>query len=245
VGHVDLVIYTVKMYHNKDAIRAIRPMMGPESVVLTLQNGVDNVALLVKAFGRGRVMPGMVVVQARIRRPGVIEQLGSVGSAVFGELEPVITPRATRMHEVFQRAGWKVELTDNAMGAVWRKFIYLAGTAGVNAVVQVPYGEMRTIPETRATVLEACREIVSVARALGAPVADDVMAGVEKQFDEFPAGGFASLAKDFAAGNRVELEGITGAVVRLGEQAGVSTPVNRTIYALLKPRAIAIEKSLA
>ena len=242
-GIQDLILYAVKMYHNAEAISLIKPMVGPETVVLTLQNGIDNGDSLAEAFGRDRVMVGMCVLQGRVREPGVVEQLGQVGRVVFGEMGQGITPRGEKLLKLFEKGGWNVELSDNAMGALWRKFIYLAGTAGINAITQTPYGEMRNVAETRELIRASYQELIDIADALNAPIGDDVMEWAMTSLDEFPSDGMASLARDFRDGNRVELEGITGTAVRLGKQAGVPTPINSTIYSLLKPAALRIEKA--
>ena len=241
VGPVDLVLYTVKMYHNDDAIPLIAPLVGDGTVVLTVQNGVDNGERLVEAYGEEHVMVGMVGVQARIREPGVVEQLGQFGMAAFGEIQGGITDRGRRLYDVFKNGGWNVELSDNAMGAVWRKYVFLSGAAGVNAVTQLRYSEMRTIPETRELIRQSCAEILAVGKARGAPVDDSMLDWSMAQLDNFPPDGMSSLARGFRDGNRVELEGIIGTVVRMGREAGVPTPVNSTIYGLLKPAALRIE----
>ena len=243
VGPVELVLYTVKMYHNDEAIPAIAPMVGEHTVVLTLQNGIDNGDRLAAALGESHVMIGTAAVQARVREPGVVEQLGQVGRIVFGEMSQGITPRGERMLEVFRKGGWNVELSENALGALWRKFIFITGAAGVNAVTQVTYGEMRTVPETRELILSAYREMIDVGKASGASLGNDVLESCIAMLDGFAADGMASLANDFRNGNPVELEGLIGTAVRIGEKLGVSTPVNSAIYALLKPAAIRIEKS--
>ena len=245
VGPVELVLYTVKMYHNDDAIPFIAPLVGDDTVVLTVQNGVDNGDRLVAAYGEEHVMVGMVGVQARIREPGVVEQLGQFGMAAFGEIRGGITDRGRRLYDVFKNGGWNVELSDNAMGAVWRKYLFLTGAAGVNAVTQLPYSEMRTIPETRELIRQCCTEILAVGKARGAPVEDSMVDWSMTQLDNFPPDGMSSLAKDFRDGNRVELEGILGTVVRMGREVGVPTPVNSAIYALLKPAAMRIEAGFA
>ncbi len=124
---------------------------------------------------------------------------------------------------------------------MWRKFIYLSGSAGVNAVTQVPFGEMRSVPETRELIREAYREGVEVAKARGAPIGKDVVDWCMTSLDGFPEGGMTSLANDFRNGNRVELEGLTGAVVNMARESGIATPVNDALYALLKPAALRIE----
>ncbi|PKB80171.1 MAG: hypothetical protein BZY88_09635 [SAR202 cluster bacterium Io17-Chloro-G9] len=242
-GVQDLVLFTVKMYHNVQAIPAIEPMIGPSTVVLTLQNGIDNGDQLVQALGRDRVMIGSVYMEGRIKEPGLVTQ-GGPGMAVFGELDPGLTDRGEKFLKVFQDAGWRVELAENMPGMLWKKFAYIAGSAAVNAATNTGYGEMRSIPETRELIKGAIAECLTVGRALGAPVMDDSLDWAMTSLDNFPAQGRASLAKDFQEGNPVELEGLTGAVVRLGKQAGVPTPLNDAIYAVLKPWALRIEGGL-
>ena len=205
VGPVDLVLYTVKMYHNPEAIPAVRPMLGADTVVLSLQNGVDNGEQLASGLDVERVMVGTAVVLAGIDRPGRVAQRGQVGSIVFGELRGGISDRGRTLLEVFRAGSWNVELSPNAMQAVWRKYIYLTGSASVNAATQITYGEMRAIPETRELIKSAWREITAVARASGVDPGDDVLDWCESSLYAFPAQGMTSLANDFRAGRPVEL----------------------------------------
>lgn len=241
VGPVDLVLYTVKMYDNDDAIRAAAPLIGPDTVLLTLQNGIDNADWLSAAIGADHVMIGVAILQSRISAPGVVEQRGQLGQVIFGETGGGRSPRGKRLLEVFRGGGWNVELSDNAPGALWRKFTFLTASAGVNAVSQIPYGEMRAVPETLALLRTAYEEIIAVGVAAGAPLDHDILEWCMTALENFPADGMSSLANDFRAGRRVELEGLTGTVIRLGRDLGVPTPVNSTIYALLKPAALRVE----
>ena len=240
VGHQDLVLFTVKMYHNDDAIRAIRPMVGPDTVVLTLQNGIDNGEQLVEVYGPDPVMIGSAYLEGRISEPGVVTQ-GGPGAASFGERTSGITERGERLLEVFQQAGWRVELLENMTGMLWKKFAYLAGSAGVCAASGCTYGELRDVPETRSAIQSAIAEALAVGEASGAPLEPDSLEWSMNALDNFPATGMASLAKDFAEGQPVELEGLTGTVIRMGQQYGVPTPVNDALYAVLKPRANRID----
>ncbi|HEY7495363.1 MAG TPA: ketopantoate reductase family protein [Candidatus Tectomicrobia bacterium] len=240
----DLVLFTVKMYHNGPAIEATRPLLGDQTIVLTLQNGIDNGEQLVTAFGASRVLIGSAYMEGRITTPGVIMQAGP-GMAAFGELTPGLTPRGQHLLGVFRDAGWRVELQENMPGVLWRKFAYIAGSAAVCAATNCDYQEMRSVPETRATIQKAIEEVLAVGRARGAPILEDSLAWSMTALDQFPGQGRASLAKDFVAGNRVELDGITGTVVRLAREVGVPTPVNDTLYAILKPWALRIEAQLA
>jgi len=240
VGSQELVLFTVKMYDNAAAIAAAQPLVGDDTVVLTLQNGIDNGEQLAAVFGASRVMIGSAYMEGRVKEPGVVTQ-GGPGVAAFGEMTPGLTPRAQRLLYVFREAGWRVELHENMPGMLWKKFAYIAGSAAVCAATNSDYQEMRSIPETRAVIQGAIAEVLAVGRARGAPILDDSLAWSMLALDQFPGTGRASLAKDFLAGNRVELDGITGVVVRMAREVGVPTPINDTLYAILKPWAVRIE----
>ena len=236
----DLVLFTVKMYHNMDAVKLLAPLMGPETVVLTLQNGIDNGEILAEAVGGSHVMIGSVYMEGRISEPGVVTQAGP-GMAAFGEMKVGITRRGENLLQRFQEAGWNVNLHENMPGMLWKKFAYIAGSAAVCAAANCVYEEMRTKPETRALIQRAVEEVLAVGRARGAPIMSDSLAWAMDSLDRFPGQGRASLAKDFTDQRPVELEGLTGTVVRMARELGVPTPTNDFLYAVLKPRADRIQ----
>ena len=244
VGPQDLVLFTVKMYDNEDAIDAIRPLMGPNSLVLTLQNGIDNGNQLVDVFGRERVLIGSCYMEGRIKEPGVVTQ-GGPGVASFGELEPGISERCQELLAVFQEANWRVELQENMPGMLWKKFSYLAGSAAVGAATRTLFGEMRSIPETREIIQGAIAEILEVGKASGAPIMEDSLEWCMTSLDNFPATGMSSLGKDFMEGRPVELDGLTGTAIRMAREYSVPTPINDTLYGILKPWALRIEQELS
>lgn len=239
-GEQQLVLFTVKMFQNGPAIEAIRPMVGSETVVLTLQNGIDNWGQLAKAFGEPRVMIGSVYLEGRIKEPGVVSQ-GGPGTADFGEIRPGITQRGRDLFQVFVDAGWRVQLQENMMGMLWKKFAYIAGSAAVCAATNSVYEEMRSIPETRALIGGVIEEALAVGQARGEPIMDDSYQWAMDSLDRFPGQGRASMAKDFLEGLPVELDGITGTLVRMGRQVGVPTPLNDALYGILKPWALRIQ----
>lgn len=235
-GVQDLVLFTVKMHHNAAAVASLPPMVGPGTVVLTLQNGIDNGEQIAGAVGTGPVMIGSAFMEGRISEPGVVTQ-GGPGSAGFGEMTVGITERGERLHREFLDAGWRIELHENMTGMLWKKFAYIAGSAAVCAAANCVYEEMRTIPATRTLIQQAIEEALDVGRASGAPVMDDSLDWAMESLDRFPAQGRASMAKDFTEGRPVELEGLNGAVIRLARETGTPTPANDFLYAVLRPVA--------
>ena len=184
-GTQELILFTVKMYHNDDAIHAIAPMVGPNSIVLTLQNGIDNGDRLADVYGAERVMIGSAYLEGRISEPGVVTQ-GGPGAASFGERTPGLTKRGERLLDVFQAANWRVELLENMTGMLWKKFAYLSGSAGVCAASGCTYGELRTVPETRAAIEAAIAEALAVGQASGAPLEPDSLGVVHERAGQFP-----------------------------------------------------------
>ena len=240
VGEQDLVIFAVKMYHNSDAIASVAPLIGSETVVLTLQNGIDNGDILAEAIGEDHVMIGSAYMEGRISEPGVVTQ-GGPGIAAFGEMNVGISRRGENLLQRFQEVGWRVNLHENMPGMLWKKFAYIAGSAAVCAAANCVYEEMRTKPETRQLIRDAIEEVLAVGRAHGAPIMPDSLAWAMDSLDRFPGQGRASMAKDFTDQRPVELEGLTGTVVRMAQKLEVPTPVNNFLYAILKPAAVRIE----
>ncbi len=235
-GVQDLVLFTVKMHHNAQAIASLPPMIGPDTVALTLQNGIDNGEQLAAVIGSGPVMIGSAFMEGRISEPGTVTQ-GGPGIAGFGEMTVGITERGERLYREFQEAGWRVDLHENMTGMLWKKFAYIAGSAAVCAAANCVYEEMRNIPITRALIQQAIEEALAVGRASGAPLMDDSLDWAMDSLDRFPAQGRASMAKDFTENRPVELEGLNGALIRLARQTNTPTPANDFLYAVLKPAA--------
>lgn len=233
----ELLIFSVKMFQNGDAIELIRPSVGQDTIILSIQNGVDNGELLSEQFSYDNVMIGSAFVEGRIKSPGVITQ-GGPGIAAFGEQFIGVTERATMLNQMFKSANWDVELHENMEGVLWKKFAYLVASASICSASHSDYGTMRSNPDTRKLIIAGIKEVLSVGEALGKPIMDDSLSWAENSLDRFPASGKASMAKDFLEGRPVELEGLTGRVVRLGLEVGVPTPVCEMLYAILRPWAI-------
>ena len=238
----DLILFTVKMYHNKSAIETIKPLVGNNTVILTLQNGITNADQLIEEFGEAKVMIGSAYLEGRIQVPGGIS-LGGPGTAAFGELTIGSTERTDTLLTVFTKADWRVTLEENMQGMLWKKFAYLAGSAAVCTASGSNYGEMRILPSTRETIRCAIQEVLEVGKARGAAIMEDSLDWAMNALDNFPATGLASMTKDFHSGGPVELEGLTGAVLEMGHELNVPVPVNETLYGILKPWEVRLNNS--
>jgi 2-dehydropantoate 2-reductase len=240
VGPVDLVIVAVKAYDNPTALPMIRPMLGEGTSVLTLQNGVDSVADVAAVAGEPRVIGGTTYIATALTGPGVIEQNGTHRRIVFGEVFgvlPRLSARVQTIHEALSGADIQSEPTDDGRVPIWEKFIFLAPTAGFTGAARLHVGPLRADPFIREQYFTACREIEQIARAEGVPVAANMMEKIGTYVDGIPGTMRSSLLIDLSQGKRIEVETLLGSVVRRGERAGVPTPVNATLYAVLKPYA--------
>ena len=236
VGPVDTVLVAVKTWQLDDAIEQMRPMVGDETVVLPLMNGVEASDQLTAAFGEERVLNGMCRVISFISEPGVITHAGAVPTIVLGERDNRRSDRVQDLVEVLSGAGITAEAPADIDVAVWTKLLFVASMGGVGAVARSPFGVLRSLPETRRMLELVMSEIRSVAVARGADMPADAVAKALAFVDGLPEGGETSLQRDIIAGRPSELEAWTGAVVRLGRDEGVATPVNEMIYASLLPQ---------
>ena len=240
VGPVDLVLFAVKAYDNATAIPALAPLLGPETVVLTLQNGVDSVRELAAATGAGRVLGGTTYIATALAAPGVIEQTGTHRRIVFGEVFgslPAVSARVSAIQEALAGADIQAEAVGDGRVPIWEKFIFLVSLAGFTGAARLPIGAIWKDEWCRAQFLEGCREIERVARAEGVPVAADVIQRIEAYVGGIPGSMRSSLLIDLSQGRRIEVEALHGAVVRRAARAGVEVPIMATLYAVLKPWA--------
>jgi 2-dehydropantoate 2-reductase len=240
VGPVDVVVVAVKAYDNPTALPLIAPMLGPDTSILTLQNGVDSVSELAALYGQTAVIGGTTYVATSIAAPGVIEQNGTHRRIVLGEVfgePPRISDRVTAIQEAMVASDIQAEAVDDARVPIWEKFIMLVSMAGFTGAARQPIGPLWADPHVRAQFLEGCREIERVARAEGIAVAPDIIERIEQYVPGIPASMRSSLLIDLSQGKRIEVEALHGAVVRRARRAGVPVPVMSTLYAVLKPWA--------
>ena len=235
VGQVDLVIFAVKTYHNAETIPTLKPMVGPGTSILSLQNGIESYEQLAAELGGEQVLPGAAYIEAQIEAPGVISQTGEVVRIVFGEYDGKQTSRVETILQIFSEAGINAELSEDVMKAMWTKFVLIACLAGTTAASRVKMDRLLSFPEGRELVLAVLKETEAVGRARGIALDDDLFMRTVSYLDSYAKDLKASMHTDLERGRPLELEAINGAVIRLGKQLGVPTPMNLSIYALLKP----------
>ena len=237
VGPVDLVLFTVKTYQNGEAIPLCRPLVGPDTTVLSLQNGVLSWEELQAGLVVGHVLPGAVYIEAQVEAPGVVRQQGGVCRVVLGEAGGPAGRRGEAAAALLRGAGVPTELSDDVVSALWSKWLFVSALAGVTTAGRLSMAEVMAVPESRELVVRVMREIEAVGRKRGVALADDVVERTLAYMDAEASSMKASMQTDLENGRPLELEALTGAVVRLGRAAGVPTPANEAIYGLLKPHA--------
>jgi len=229
IGVADIVWLSVKLWDMDAAVRSMRPLMGPGTGVISFQNGVQKDEILREAFGDRAVMGGVAYIATNIDRPGVIKHTGTMQRLIFGEYHGRRSPRAESLLEASVRGGINAELSDDIQKAIWEKFVFLVGLSGSTTTMRETIGPIRSNPRSRSFLSELMRETVAVGRALGvalpADFADQRLAFVDGLPDQMTS----SMHHDLNAGKRLEVSWLSGGVARLGEQAGVPTPMNRAV----------------
>ncbi len=233
VGPVDVVILSVKLWDTEDAARAIAPMVGPSTGVLSLQNGVVKDDILREFFPASQVMGGVGYVATHISRPGVIHQVGTMQRIVLGEYDGRASERARFLHEALVKAGVKAELSGDVRRAIWEKYVFLVGLSATTTTMRKPLGPIRSNAQSRGFLLDVMREVVAVGRALGVDLPPDFAEQRLAFADTLPVDMTSSMHHDLEGGNRLEVKWLSGGVVDLGRKAGVPTPANRAVCDIL------------
>jgi len=233
---VDMVLFCVKSFDTDAAAAAIRPVIGPDTGVLSLQNGVDNEARIDAALGAGHALGGAAYIFAIIEAPGVIAHRFG-GRIVFGELDGATRPRAERLREAFARAAVPVELSPQITRVLWEKYLMISAQAGMTALTRSPIGVLREIPESWRMYRTIVEEMAAVGRAAGVPLGDGAVEAIMTAAAELDPKAVSSLHHDLLSGRRLELEALHGHACRLGQRLGVPVPTVSAVYAALKPHA--------
>jgi 2-dehydropantoate 2-reductase len=233
IGKVDLVIVSVKLWDTESAVRQIKPLLGPGTGVLSLQNGVTKDDVLRRELGDAAVMGGVAYVATYVSRPGVIHQTGTMQRIVVGEYDGSKSPRARSLHAALVRAGVSAELSDDVRRAIWEKFVFLVALSGATTTMRMPIGPIRENPRTRAFFRELISENVAVGRACGVALPEDYVENRLAFADGLPADMTSSMHHDLERGGRLEVDWLSGGVVQLGAAQGVATPANRAVWDIL------------
>jgi 2-dehydropantoate 2-reductase len=237
-GTFDFILFAVKTYDTAEAAEAIRPVVGSATCIVPIQNGVDSVEEIGAVVDPARVLAGSTLLSSTIIAPGVVQQLGANLSITIGEPAGPRSARVERIVATFHAAGIdQAVATDDAQQGLWEKFMFLAPCASINSATGLPTGHIKQQDEGRETVLAMQSEIRAVGLASGVNLPDEVAERVKALYLGLSDGHTTSMQRDFAAGKRVELESLTGSVVRRGRQVGVPTPIFGAVYAILRARA--------
>ena len=234
-GKVDVVILGVKAWQVREAAEAMRPVIGPDTFVVPLQNGVDAPAELAAVLGAEHVAGGTCATISWLTAPGRIRSVMSSNFIRFGELDNRPSERVIRLKDAFKRSGTNVEVPADIQRALWSKFLVVTAFGGVGAVTRAPIGVTRSLPETRRMLEQCMEEVLAVAQARGVAMFDNAVAESMSVLDSIGGNATASLQRDIADGRPTELDYWNGAVVRLGREAEVPTPTHSFIVRSLLP----------
>jgi 2-dehydropantoate 2-reductase len=240
VGPVDVVLFTVKAYDNPTALKLLPPLVGPQSVVLTLQNGVDSVDDIAAAVGEPHVLGGTTYVATALETPGVIVQTGVHRSIIFGEVfgdRSRISDRVQAIADVLAPADIHVTAVADGRVPIWDKFVYLAPFSGFTGAARLPIGGVWPDPHVQQMFYAAAREIAALAAAEGVAISKDRFTRLKEYMDGIPPTTRSSLLIDLEMGKPIEVEALQGAAVRRAAKHGLAMPIIATLYAALRPWA--------
>jgi 2-dehydropantoate 2-reductase len=230
----DVVIIAVKLWDTETAAEGVKPLVRPGTAVVSFQNGVSKDDVLTRILGREAVIGGVGQIGVVIGSPGVIRHTGTMAKLTFGELDYTRTARVEALLAACGAAGIDAEIAADINLAIWQKFAFLVPMSACTAAMRSTIGPIRANPRTRAFLRDISREVVAVGRALGVGLAEDFAEQRMMFVETLPPQMTASMQGDLARGNRLELPWLSGAVVELGRQVAVPTPLNRAIADILE-----------
>ena len=236
VNDIDIIMLCVKCWQVPEAIEGIRPLVGSNTCILPMENGVDTPGQLAAEFGWKHVIGGVCGIVSFIAKPGLIRHIAYEPFVTFGEWDNRPSDRVNKLSQAFQRcSGLIVNTPPDIQAAMWSKYILIASWSGIGAVSRVPIGVIRNQPGTRALLRATMEEIKNVARAQRINLSEDIVDKTLAILDSVEYDGTASMQRDMMEGRYSELEAQTGALVRMGKEVGVLTPINNMIYYCLRP----------
>ena len=233
VGVVDVAMLCVKLWDTEAALEQMRPLVGPQTAIVSFQNGVLKDDAIRAAYGAGHVMGGVGYITATVDRPGVIRQTGPMQRLLFGEFDGSRSARGEALLAACLAGGIKAELSDDIAREIWQKYVFLVGLSGTTTTIRKTIGPIRSHPQTRAFLRDVMREVVAVGRAHGVNLPEDYAEVRLKLADDVSPDMTSSMHHDLERGNPLEVRWLSGGVVELGEAKGVATPLNRAIADIL------------
>jgi 2-dehydropantoate 2-reductase len=236
IGTVDLVLCCVKSWQVPEAADGIRLVAGPETVVITMQNGVEAHSILSRTLDNKHILPGVCRIISMIEAPGRIRHTAVDPSLVFGEMDGKVTRRVKDLTQLFANSqGVTVHASQDIIQTLWKKLMLMAPWGGLGALTRSPIGIIRNLPETRDMLLTSIREVYAVALATGVGVDEKAVEATVGFIDQLAPEATTSMQRDIMKGRKSELNEQCGAVVRFGENYGAQTPLSRFIYHSLLP----------
>jgi 2-dehydropantoate 2-reductase len=234
IGTVDYVLFAVKLWDTETSGAACKPLMGPDTTLVCVQNGISSIPRLAPFMGAEQVIGGSAYIASVVSAPGIIRHTSQFARLVFGEANGEESARLKSFHDACLNAGIDATLSNRAGAEQWEKFVFLIGLSGVTALMRQPVGKILADPDCRQFMRTLMEEVVTVGRAKGVPLDSDFVADRMQFADTVPTGMKASMLDDLERGNKLELEWLAGAIVSLGKELDVATPANDAVYAGLK-----------
>ena len=234
VGHVDLVVIAVKLWSTESALRDAEPIIGPNTAVVSFQNGVVAVDVVAKLFGKQRTLGGVTQIAAVIEKPGVIRHNGTMAVLIVGEPDGTPSPRVQKFVDACVKAGIEARVSPDIQKSIWEKYVGLVALSGMTSLMRLPMGPVREDPDTRALARQLMSEVAAVGVAKGVRLDNDLVDRVLRHVDGLPRTMVSSMLGDLERGNRLELPWLSGGVVQMGKELGVPTPANGFVFAALK-----------
>ena len=235
VEPVDLVLFSVKTYHTDEAAEAIRPVLGPQTAVLSLQNGVDAGERIGRMIGGEHVIGGATWLSSAVEAPAVIKQISQFRRIVLGELDGGRSERIQSIFEVLNQTGLNVEISENIQKVLWTKFVFISAVSSIGSLTRLPMGDYRSVPESRHLLSSIMQEVEALAHAQGIALEADVVSRSLEFIDNSGPHIKPSMQLDVESGRRTELDSMVGVIGRKGRELGVPTPAADFVYGALLP----------
>lgn len=233
LGPADYVLICVKLWDTEAAARSVAPIVGPNTAVISFQNGVQKDDVLREVLGEKALLGGLCYIGSTIAEPGVIRHTGVMQKLVFGEFDGSRSARATALLETCIKGGIDAEISADIRRALWEKFVFLVGLSATTTTIRKPIGPIRSNPQTRSLFLDVMREVVAVGRAHGVNVPADWAENRLAFSDGLPAEMTSSMHMDLERGSRLEVPWLSGGLVALAKAVNVPTPMNRAAADIL------------